>query len=327
MDLLFHHDIIVATLASGSRGNCTYIGDLRSGVLVDCGLSTRQVLARLDLLGLGDVRIDAVLITHEHSDHVGGARVLDDRLFERQGARVPFHLTRGTRMGLDPRCKPERTELVVAGQRFRLGRFEIEPFTVPHDTRDPVAYLVSTHDTRKHQVTVGVVTDLGRPTRLVEQQLARMTVAILEFNHELEMLMDGPYPWKLKQRVRGPQGHLSNAQAAEILVAGASDRLQHLMLAHLSEDNNTPARALETAMGALARAGLPHVRVSVASQHEATGPIRVGLTSAPVPPPRPVALPAGLEPVNPTSGRPTSGRPAPMASSGELQLGLFAKTR
>ncbi|MCB9685075.1 MAG: MBL fold metallo-hydrolase [Alphaproteobacteria bacterium] len=299
MDLLFHQDIVVATLASGSRGNCTYIGDDRSGVLVDCGLSTRQILTRLDDLGLGGVRIEAVLLTHEHADHVGAARVLDERLRRRQGRPVPFHASRGTRVGLDRRCTPSGLVETVSGQTFRVGSFVVEPFTIPHDTRDPLAYVVE-----RGGVCVGVITDLGRSTRLVEAQVSRLDVAVLEFNHDLEMLLDGPYPWSLKQRVKGPHGHLSNAQAAEVLVAGASSRLKHVVLAHLSDDNNTPQTALLAAEEAVQRAGLSDVTLTVARQGTPIDPIRVRARTHPVAPPRPARLPRPRVPLTKDTGSP-----------------------
>ncbi len=303
MDLLFHQHLVVATLATGSRGNCTDVGDERSGVLVDCGVSTRQILARLEAVGLGEARIDAVLLTHEHSDHVGAARVLDERLFVLQGRRVPFYASRGTATGLDPRCRPSGLVPAVSGQLFRVGGFTVEPFTVPHDTRDPLAYVVE-----RDGVGVGVVTDLGRSTRLVEQQLARMDVAVVEFNHDVDMLLEGPYPWSLKQRVKGPHGHLSNEQAAALVTAGASSRLKHLVLAHLSEDNNTPEVALREAERAVAEAGLSGVTLTVARQDCSIGPLKVG--------PRPHA-------VTSRAARPRPAR-APRPLPQQQQLGLFS---
>lgn len=275
MSLLFHRDAVVASLSSGSRGNCTYIGDHRSGVLVDCGLSTRQVLERLRALGHGDVRIDAVLVTHEHFDHVGAARVLSDRLHRRQGRHVPFYMTRGTRRGVPDTRAPTRVELIAPGQSIRVGGVEVHPYTIPHDTSDPVAYTVRVGD-----VSVGVITDLGRSTRLVEREVAQLDVAVLEFNHDVQMLMDGPYPWRLKQRVRGAHGHLSNEQAAELLRRAAPPKLAQLLLAHLSEENNTPEAARAAAVRALSDIG-SGAGVHVAEQRHPHG-VRVRPT-APAP--------------------------------------------
>jgi len=270
MATLFHHDVVVATLASGSRGNCTYIGDEHSGVLVDCGVSTKQILDRMVEVGLGSARIDAVLITHEHADHVGAARVLDRRLFKETGTRVPFYMTRGTRIGLHQNCIPTRVERVQAGTPFSVGTRRIEPWTVPHDTSDPVAYTVEIG-----QVRAGVVTDLGRSTHLVERNLASLDIAVVEFNHDVQMLVEGEYPWRLKQRVRGPHGHLSNDQAAALVRAGASKRLRHLVLAHLSQDNNTPDLALEAAQRGLHDARCRGVGVHVAQQQIPLRPLRI----------------------------------------------------
>ena len=306
--MLFHHDLVVATLASGSKGNSTYIGDARRGVLVDCGLSTRQILQRKEDLGLGDARIEAVLLTHEHADHVGAARVLDDRLLKLQGERIPFYLTAGTDIGLPKRCRPQRRERVSAGVAFQVAGLTIEPFTIPHDTRDPVGYAVQQGETR-----AGVITDLGRSTRLVERMVSQLDICVLEFNHDLEMLMDGPYPWRLKQRVRGAHGHLSNAQAGELLRCGASAKLRHLVLAHLSDDNNEPEVAYEAAQQALHAAGLTRVAVHVAEQRAPKGPFEV---RAPLPLVEPTSAPRRRAARKAGPGRPAS--PA--------QLGMFASS-
>jgi phosphoribosyl 1,2-cyclic phosphodiesterase len=267
---LFQRDIIVAPLGSGSRGNCTYIGDGYAGVLIDCGLSSLQVFKRMEAVGLQDSTIDAVLITHEHSDHVGGARVLAKRLTKRQGAAVPFYMTEGTRQGVRPQCMPEGVETVEAGDSLRVAHFLAECFPVPHDTRDPVAWRVQVGGR-----WAGVITDLGRPTALVSQKLRELSVAVLEFNHDEDALFAGSYPWQLKQRIRSSHGHLSNAQAAQLLQDSLGDELEHVVLAHLSGENNRPELAVAAAQGALDRAGADHVSVAVANQSTAIPPCRV----------------------------------------------------
>lgn len=268
---LFRRDLMVAALSSGSKGNCTYIGDERAGVLIDCGPSTKQIQARMGAVGLGDAQILGVLITHEHDDHVGAARVLSASLRSRQGAAVPFFMTPGTRQGLRESNLPDAIELIEAGDGVQLGALRAESFSVPHDTHDPVGWRVALGGT-----WAGVVTDLGKPTALVLERLRSLTVAVLEFNHDEELLMEGGYPWPLKQRIRGNKGHLSNEQAASLLESGVHEGLKHVVLAHLSEENNSPRHALAAAMGALRSAGaLGKVDVQIALQREPLPAIRV----------------------------------------------------
>lgn len=268
---LFERDVTVATLASGSKGNCTYIGDGHAGVLIDCGVSTRQILRRMDEVGLGDAPIDAVLITHEHSDHVGAARILCNKLRKRTGRSVPFFMTEGTRRGVRERCMPDAIEVIRPHETIQVRHLTLDPFSVPHDTHDPVGWRVCVGGT-----WAGVISDLGRPTALVAEKLRSLEIAVVEFNHDPDMLMAGSYPWQLKQRIRSSHGHLSNAQAAELVVQGLSDNLRHLVLAHLSGENNTPAKALTAATDALREAGaLGQVDVQVAAQDTPTRPVRV----------------------------------------------------
>jgi len=272
MQTIFYQDVVVAPLGSGSRGNATYVGDGSTGVLIDCGLSTRQIHKRMQAVGLADAPIDAVLITHEHSDHCGAAAIFERKARADGKADLPFYMTIGTAQGIPAASRPEHILPIVPGAALAIGGLRIEPLSVPHDTLDPVCFTVASGATR-----VGVITDLGTSTRLLMRQLATLDVAILEFNHDVEMLVDGPHPWAVKQRVRGQHGHLSNAQAAELLEQASriSTRLRHLVLAHLSRDNNTPELAHRAADAALLRAGRRGVRVAIAAQDEPTAPIHL----------------------------------------------------
>ena len=302
---LFHDALIVCVLASGSKGNCTYIGNGRHGVLIDCGISARQVLLRLDAVGLADAPIDAVLVTHEHSDHVGGARVLFNRLEKTRGRRVPFYMTAGTLRALSERRRPAEAHPIRPGHTLPVGSLTVEAFTVPHDTRDPVGYAVDAGGAR-----AGVITDLGRSTRLVERTLASLDAAVVEFNHDTEMLLDGPYPWRLKQRIRSHHGHLSNHQAHQLLARAARPGvLKHVILGHLSEENNRPEKAWEAAEAALHTAKRRDVAVHLAHQVEPCGPLEV-----PVAPPEP------------STASPTRSRAASRSSGADdsaHQIGLF----
>ncbi|MES2644517.1 MAG: MBL fold metallo-hydrolase [Myxococcota bacterium] len=267
---LFQRDVTVCVLSSGSAGNCTYVGDKHAGVLIDCGVSTKQILARMAEVGLADAPIDAVLVTHEHTDHVGAAAVLG-RALTKRGRPVPFYMTRGTSFGVHESCVPDGVEIIEAGTAFRVRHLQIEPIPVPHDTKDPVAYRVNVGD-----AAVAVITDLGRPTALLARHIRECHALVLEFNHDEDMLMEGPYPYPLKQRIKGNHGHLSNKQAQALLTDGLGSSLRHLMLAHLSEDNNTPTRALVAAQRTLQEGGaFGRVAVSVCLQRAALPPVRV----------------------------------------------------
>lgn len=271
MSALFADDMVVVSLGSGSRGNCTFIGDGRTGVLIDCGISTKQVHTRLAEAGLAGARIDAVLITHEHSDHVAAAAVLERDLVKRHGHSVPFFATAGTARRIRESCKPADLRTIAAGVPFTHRGWTLEPHPVPHDTADPVAWAVEFGGQR-----AAVLTDLGHTPRSVAHLLSSLDIAVLEFNHDEQMLLEGSYPWQLKQRIRGRHGHLSNRQAARLLLAARPSRLRHLVLAHLSDENNTPERALETAHAALHSLGLASVSVQAAHQRHPTTPARVG---------------------------------------------------
>jgi len=273
--LLFARELNVVNLGSGSAGNCTYVGDGAYGVLVDCGVSTKQILARLERALGDDVPIDGVFFTHEHSDHTAAAAILDRRLEKRQGRRIPFFSTGGTGRRIRPKHLPRTLRLIEPGRPAVIGGLTISAFGVPHDAREPVGYRVEARG-----VVAVVLTDLGHAPDSVASELRDATVALVEFNHDEQMLLSGPYSWSLKQRVHGPEGHLSNAQSEDLIVRGASEKLRHLILGHLSQENNTPALALAAAKRALrSRTELNEVQVQVATPYTETV-VRVPLWDA-----------------------------------------------
>ena len=250
-----------ASLASGSQGNCLVVeaGDAASTtrVLIDCGLNLRDTERRLARAGLQPCDIAAILVTHEHGDHGGG-------VFDFAAAHgVAVYLTYGTRAALESEGKVldgVRTQLVNGKESVAIGPMEARPFTVPHDAREPVQYVLSDGNAR-----LGVLTDIGCSTPHVEQVLSGLDALVLECNYDLDMLWGGAYPKWLKQRIAGPMGHLDNRQSERLLGALERSKLKHVVGAHLSQHNNRP----ELARAALARAlGCEESWIGIASQDE-----------------------------------------------------------
>ena len=227
-----------ASLGSGSRGNATLVQAGTTTLMVDCGFSISETEARLARLGVAPGDIAALLVTHEHSDHVSGVA----RFAARHG--IPVRCTAGTR-AVCLKLGFEAAEPFDSHARFVVGDIEVIPVTVPHDAREPVQFLF---DGGPHRF--GLLTDVGSITPHMRRMFSGCAGLLLECNHDREMLEDGPYPPSLKQRVGGPLGHLSNVQAADLLRGLDKQWLQHLAAAHLSEKNNTP----ELARAALAEA-------------------------------------------------------------------------
>ncbi len=228
-----------ASLGSGSRGNALIVdvGDTR--VLLDCGFSVKATVERLGRLGIAAESIDAVLLTHEHSDHLGSAA----RFAARFG--LPVYLTYGTQQALSD-CWPD-CRLIDSHQTFAIGSLEVQAFPVPHDAREPVQYVFSDGQHR-----LGVLTDCGTVTAHVLSMLDACNALVLERNHDTRLLAESSYPAMLKRRISGNFGHLGNGQAAELLTRIETSRLQHIVAAHLSEQNNRPelaVTALATALG------------------------------------------------------------------------------
>jgi phosphoribosyl 1,2-cyclic phosphodiesterase len=313
-------------LASGSKGNSTVVSGGRTRILVDCGLSCRELFRRMRLMGEEPETLDAILITHEHSDHVGGVAVTARKL------GIPVYFTEGTHRAwmrwISPRRQltyaqwleqirkqaaerqaeaevaaeegePDETDLVEAaeatpeaaepvepakakdptwlpaveyfqaGEPFEIGDIAISSFTIPHDAADPVGFVFQAEGVR-----IGFATDLGYIPPNVKAQLKGLDLLLLESNHDLEMLRDGPYPWAVKQRVLSRVGHLSNEAAAEFLEKVYDGQAAYVILAHLSESNNLPDLARVTAERALiGRASLIANRLLLAEQNEPLFPI------------------------------------------------------
>jgi phosphoribosyl 1,2-cyclic phosphodiesterase len=234
-----------ASIGSGSEGNGLVIEAGGTRIMIDCGFGVREAAVRLARIGVVPESLTAIVVTHEHSDHVGGVPAFAAR------HRIPVWLTFGTLETVADRfAGMERVYGFDSHDRVPIGDLEVLPFPVPHDAREPVQFVVSDGAHR-----VGVLTDLGMTTRYVEANLNGCDALVLECNHDLEMLAKSDYPASLKDRIAGRFGHLCNNGAAALLAALDTTRLSHIIAAHLSQHNNTPdmARAaLSTALGCTA---------------------------------------------------------------------------
>ena len=236
------------TLFSGSSGNAVYLGTEAGSILIDCGMSGKQTLEAMCQNGLRPEELQAILITHEHSDHVKGAGILSRRL------NLPVYATEGTWQGMEAALGdiPAHHRVVItAGESFFLNDLEIMPFSIPHDANDPTGYRIYTP-----QASVAVATDLGYFADSVRDAVTGAEVVLLESNHDPDMLKQNAfYPAHLKKRILGRKGHLSNESGAEAAVELWKSGTRHLLLGHLSSENNTPDLAYRTALCALERAG------------------------------------------------------------------------
>jgi len=265
-------------LGSGSAGNCAYIetGDTR--VLIDAGFSPRQIRQRLASIGRAPENLSAILITHEHSDHICGLFGLAEKL------KIPVYCNRETQQatawafkekwngkrdplfdGMDKTIDDFLAKLdwrlFQTGDRFELGDLLVETFPIPHDAQDPVGFLL-----RTHSVNIGFATDLGHMTKLVLERIRAANVLVLESNHDIKLLQESRRSWALKQRILGRHGHLSNEAAAEAVEQIMSADLKHLYLAHLSRECNRPEIAMRVMAGRLDQIGARHTQFQAAAQ-------------------------------------------------------------
>ncbi|MDD2707501.1 MAG: MBL fold metallo-hydrolase [Verrucomicrobiae bacterium] len=255
-------------LASGSGGNCAFIESESTRLLVDAGLSARQIEERLTALGRSAAQLQGIIITHEHSDHIQGLWVLARR------HRIPIYANHQTREAILETWVDEDAAKQAAvqwkifenGQRFPIGDFMIEPFSIPHDSVDPVGFLFY-HD---HHCA-GFITDVGHMNHLLLEKMRQAEILVLETNHDLELLHNHPTrPWSLKQRVAGRHGHLSNKDAAAAISQILSQKLTHIFLAHLSDECNRPELAEKAVKEMLRQIGALHVQVTLTRQDQST---------------------------------------------------------
>ncbi|MBI5429258.1 MAG: MBL fold metallo-hydrolase [Nitrosomonadales bacterium] len=242
-----------SSLGSGSEGNALLVAVGRTQVLMDCGFGVQDTISRLARLGVSPEQLGGIVVTHEHGDHIGGVARLA-RKFD-----LPVWLTHGT-LRSQPKAFANIAQLheIAPQQTFSIGDIEITPYPVPHDAAEPVQFVFSDGARR-----LGVLTDTGCGTPHIEEMLGGCHALVLECNHDSDMLMNGDYPYSLKQRVGGRYGHLSNLEAAGILSRLDTGKLQHLIAAHLSRKNNTPELAVRALCGAM---GCADEWVGVATQ-------------------------------------------------------------
>jgi phosphoribosyl 1,2-cyclic phosphodiesterase len=257
--------VTVSVLGSGSRGNSTFIRTDQVRLLIDAGINRKDLARRLESIGEDPDGIDAVLITHEHTDHSSALRVLLNELPARA------FLTNGTLAALQTdQDELDRSAVVqiTAGVPFTIGDAEIMPFSVPHDAAEPVAFAVTVGN-----IKISQLTDIGCLPESVADQLRGSDVLILESNHDLDMLRIGPYPWNLKQRLMSRRGHLSNMAVARFIREQYDGHAQRLVLAHLSSQNNHPEIARQEAARAMRSRGFDSERLVITNQDVPSPPL------------------------------------------------------
>lgn len=228
------YNLSICILASGSRGNAIYVSGGSTSILIDAGLSGIEIERRLNSKGLYPEDLDAILVSHEHTDHIQGVGVLSRRF------NLPVFISSKTEKAAVSQLGNVRViKNFECGSTFMINDLSIHPFSISHDAEDPSGFTVNQNGTK-----IGLATDLGIATSMVKEHLKGCSLLILEANHDEDMLLNGPYPWPVKQRIRSRTGHLSNEASKNLLKEVQHDRLKYVILAHLSETNNTPQKAL-----------------------------------------------------------------------------------
>jgi len=250
----------IASLGSGSRGNATIITHKKTTILVDCGFALKETERRLQRLGIQPDEIDAIFVTHEHTDHIRGVGVFTRKY------KTPVWLTHGTRRASDIGILPDINELATE-EVFSIKDLAIMPFSVPHDAAEPCQFLLTEGDKK-----LGILTDTGMITRHIIEVLSGIDALLLECNHDLDMLREGVYPPSLKARVGSDYGHLNNDQAAGLLEVMDTDKLGFVAAMHISEKNNTDFLARQALSSVL---GWEHFDIQVADQEDGLGWVNI----------------------------------------------------
>jgi len=247
----------VCLLASGSKGNSIFVEAGTSKVLIDAGLSASELLRRLAAIGVDGRELDAILISHEHTDHIRGAGTLARKL------RIPVLASYPTSRASNHSIGKAQIIEFESGYPFTFRDMLVDPFPTTHDACDSVGFLIECREGK-----IGIATDLGIGTRLVTDKLKGCRALVLESNHDEELLINGPYPWHLKQRIKSRHGHLSNTEAAALLDEALHPGLEGVFLAHLSEANNDPEIALSVARTLLESRNICNPRLMLGVQHQ-----------------------------------------------------------
>ena len=251
------------SLVSGSSGNASIIKNNNTTILLDCGLSGKKLSMTLDSIGMSCDEIDAMLITHEHTDHTQGAGVVSRRF------NIPIYATEKTHLSMNVGpLKEENIKIIKNDEPFEIGTIGITPFSISHDAKDPVCYSFWV-DNKKYSIA----TDTGIMSDKIFTSIAGSDLLMLEANHDVDMLMYGEYPYELKKRIMSDLGHLSNDLAAETAIKLLEHNTHHIMLSHLSEKNNDPNVAYKTVESALLSHGAKmgkDINLSVAKRYEVT---------------------------------------------------------
>lgn len=221
----------LASLGSGSKGNATLVSHDKTTVLIDCGFGIRKIETKAQALGFNLASLNAILLTHEHSDHVGGVAALAEKY------QIPVYLTLGTAKALNKPIRPSLLNYLHGGQELEINDLVIKAVTVPHDCSEPVQFIFNCKSIQK---SLGVLTDVGHISSHIIEAYSGLNGLFLEFNYDSTMLANGPYPYHLKQRVGGDYGHLSNLQSINLLSQIHCEQLNTLVVGHISEKNNSP---------------------------------------------------------------------------------------